>query len=62
MKIGILGTGMMAGLLMPVIKKLNFEYVAVLGRRESRRKSGPCAGKTDLTNIFWTMRNCSAVM
>ncbi len=38
MRLGILGTGMMANLLMPAIKKLDFDYVAVLGRRESEEK------------------------
>ena len=33
MKIGILGTGMMANLVMETIKKLDFSYVTVLGRR-----------------------------
>lgn len=38
MKIGILGTGMMANLVMETVKKMDFSYVAVLGRRESEDK------------------------
>lgn len=52
MKIGILGTGMMAGLLMPVIKKLNFEYVAVLGRRESEEKVRTLCRENGLDEYF----------
>ncbi len=38
MRIGILGTGMMANLVMETVKKMDFSYVAVLGRRESEDK------------------------
>lgn len=38
MRIGILGTGMMTNLVMETIKKLEFSYVAVLGRKESEDK------------------------
>jgi len=38
MRIGILGTGMMANLVMETIGKLGFSYVAVLGRKESEEK------------------------
>lgn len=38
MRIGILGTGMMANLVMETIKKLDFSYVAALGRKESEDK------------------------
>ena len=38
MKIGILGTGMMANLVMETVKKMDFSYAAVLGRRESEDK------------------------
>lgn len=38
MRIGILGTGMMANLVMETVKKMDFSYAAVLGRRESEDK------------------------
>lgn len=38
MRIGILGTGMMANLVMETIGELQFSYVAVLGRKESEEK------------------------
>ena len=38
MRIGILGAGMMANLVMETIEKLHFSYTAVLGRKESEEK------------------------
>ncbi len=39
MRIGILGTGMMANLVMEIINRLAFSYIAVLGRKESEEKA-----------------------
>lgn len=52
MKIGILGTGMMANLVMETIKKLKFSYVAVLGRRESEDKVKALCRENGLDEYF----------
>lgn len=52
MRIGILGTGMMANLVMAAIKKLKFSYVAVLGRKESEEKVKALCKENGLDNYF----------
>lgn len=52
MKIGILGTGMMANLVMETIKKLDFSYVTVLGRRESEDKVKALCRENGLDGYF----------
>ena len=52
MRIGILGAGMMANLLMQTIEKLNFSYVAVLGRKESEEKAKTLCEENKLDTYF----------
>lgn len=52
MRIGILGTGMMANLVMETIGKLPFSYVAVLGRRESEEKVKALCRENGLDTYF----------
>lgn len=52
MRIGILGTGMMANLVMETIGKLGFSHVAVLGRKESEEKVKALCEKNKLDAYY----------
>lgn len=52
MKIGILGTGMMANLVMATIKKLGFSRVTVLGRKESEEKVKTLCRENELDGYY----------
>lgn len=52
MKIGILGTGMMANLVMATIKKLGFSRVTVLGRKESEEKVKALCRENELDGYY----------